>query len=413
MYQHSKGIVFDSPAGWTTDNLECNPLNAYIILNENVTSISQGISELFPNHPCEDIEFRCNKTNNCTIKSINNANGVNIDTFQPFFNCYYPIYFAEASDILCQGNCPNSPTLAPTRSPTFDPTETTDSPSFSPSIAPSSAPSFSPSSAPTSPPSTSPSFSPSIAPTISPSKVPSSSPLQSPTNTPSESPTTAPSNHPIASHDFDSSILITYVIDKLRPEDKAVIYANPDTEIHEIESIISRQYLIPNLIYSENYLLQILDIDGVTSDEIDANTQIHWTAKEKFEFNAQVECDHYGEKDVCSSILVQSRVGGENDFQAQVQDDLRSYTGNSELTFKIRGADSLVIDCKDCKEERIINYVLYVIIAMVGLIVLISIFALLFNSRKFPKLPGFSRVDDGKWASLLMFALQFWLSYIC
>ena len=370
MYQYSAGIVFDTPTGWTPDNLNCDPLNAYIIMNGNISSIDQGLSELFFKHPCEGIRYSCGwyPIRECTVHSF--EKDIYIDTFQPFFNYCQPIYFSDILDIYCDGNCPNSPTFSPTTTPTLYPTEYTSPP------------------------------------TAAPSDSPSTSPTLSPTVSPSESPT----NNPLASNDFDSFILITYVIDKLRSEDKVLIYADPMSEIHQIENIISREYLIPDLIYSENYLLRVMDIDGIAPDKIDTNTKIEWVYSETFELNAQVECDHYGDTDYCSSILVQSRVGGANDFQTKVQTDLRSHTGNHDLLFQVKQADSLAIQCKDCEEERAINYVLKTIIGMVGLISLVSIFALLFNSKKFPKLPGFGRVDDGKWPALLMIALQFWLS---
>ena len=381
MYQFSEGIVFSSPTGWTRDNLECDPLDAYIILNGDASSIDQGLSELFVEHPCEGIKFRCDYWNyyyydwnpnySCIIESIEKE--INIDSFHPFSNYCQPIYFSDMSDIDCPGDCPNSPTLPPNLKPTLSPTKYT--------TPPTNAPTVSPSAAPTSPP------------TISPS--------------------TSPTNNPLATNDFDSFILITYVIDKLRSEDKATIYADPVSEIHEIEIIISKQYLIPDLIYSKNYLLQVLDVNGVAPDKIDANTKIGWTYSETFELNAQVDCDHFGHTDYCSSIMVQSSVGGENDFQTQVQRDLRLHTSNDELLFQVKQTDSLAIQCKNCGEQQIaVDYVLYTIITMVGLISLISILALLFNSKKFPKLPGFSPVDDGKWPTLLMFALQFWLGRI-
>ena len=76
------------------------------------------------------------------------------------------------------------------------------------------------------------------------------------------------------------------------------------------------------------------------------------------------------------------------------------------MEFSVNDADAMVIQCKDCETEPA-DYILFALIGVVGLIFIISICALLFNKNKFPKLPGFYVVDEAKWLSLMIFALQF------
>ena len=56
-------------------------------------------------------------------------------------------------------------------------------------------------------------------------------------------------------------------------------------------------------------------------------------------------------------------------------------------------------------------YAFYIFISITFCIILLGLTAFIFNkkSKTLSKLPpGFSVVDDGKWLSIMMFALQFW-----
>ena len=61
LHQFSSDIIFDTPLGYTGDNLECNPSNVYIIVDSNLSEISSNL-------PCQDVTFKCNKSESCSME---------------------------------------------------------------------------------------------------------------------------------------------------------------------------------------------------------------------------------------------------------------------------------------------------------------------------------------------------------
>ena len=171
-------------------------------------------------------------------------------------------------------------------------------------------------------------------------------------------------------------------------------------------------YFIPNVISYDKYFVQMLDIQETLIEEINTNTVIEWTNLDKLELHAQIECNQDDNNiNYCESIKLQSQSDASNnvddDFSGRVRSTLANHYTNNNLEFYVRNPQALDITCKGCETEAT-NYVLYGLLSLVIVLVLISICAFLFNIGKFPKLPGFHRVDNAKWTSITIFAVQFW-----
>ena len=381
MYQYSANILFDTPSGYIKDNLDCDPNNAYVLLTDEdydtFTSLMNSAAEITGNLPCQDIVFNCVETESCSIRYINKSHDyVIFEDFQPYFNCHGPIYFDQLFEIQCIGTCPLSPTQTPTTASLInEPTSTS--------------------------PTTDPTNSPSAAPTVSPTDYPT----QSPTNAPSA----APTNNPIASNDFDSFIIITFVLDKLRTDDKTTIATNAYTEMANFEMVLNDEYFVPNLLLYENYLVRVMDIEGTEIQDININTGRQWENSnlQRLRFETKIECNLNAQDISCDSIKKISQPDDPNNFAENVQAIMRNYTDNNNLLFYVEDAGALTIECKFC-EDPDPDYVFYGLTGFLALLVLISIFAFMFNLGKFPKLPGFNYVDNAAWSSLIAFGLQCW-----
>ena len=381
MYGYSADVKFDTPSGYTGYNLECNPNNAYILLTEDdydsFLSIEDSATNVDGDLPCKGVTFTCLETESCSIEYVKRENQLTLDEFQPYFNCHGPIYFEQLFDIECIGTCPISPTSSPT----------TPSPNVDPGIATTAIPT---------------------------TKIPTKSPsTANPTESPTSSPSAAPTNHPISSQDFDHYIMITFVLEKLRPEDKGRIAINPQTEIDYFERVLDKAYFIQNLLLYENYLIHVINVDGIIIENIDINTGREWDNSnlEKLRFETKIECNLNAEDISCDSIKKHSHPDDTNNFDENVQATMRNYTGNDNLLFYVEDADNLEISCKNCAENTSPDYVLYVLVAFLSILIIISILALLFNYGKFPKLPGFNYVDNASWTALIIFGLQCWDFY--
>ena len=428
MHQFSENVVFDTPSGYTQDNLECDPQNAYISLDTQSTSIYQAVSDIFGNLPCEGVTFNCNKTQSCELKYINTSYN-----YQPFFNCQGPFYLQELFELRCIGTCPESPSVAPTPAPSFSPTGETvnpsKAPSFSPSFSPTLSPSTSPSFSPSYSPSHNPTQSPSNAPTRDPSNAPSFSPSNAPTIAPSESPsispTQAPTRAPTESNVYTDYIPISYRIANITNDIKSKIARRKRIIIPDIQTIIERGYFDETYLrYSQFHVI----VNQITSDstdyeidDINNNTFKFWG--DSLILKGRIECGYADcvfitKIDMTTSTsrrLIEETNENCNSlttFQAITKCNLGTYFGRSGISFTANNNEPLseesVICLTNCEGATPVDYALYSLIAVVAFIFIIAILALLFNKRKFPKLPGFNVVDDAKWTALLIFGLQLW-----
>eukprot|EP01083_Nonionella_stella_P251280 867136_1 len=266
--------------------------------------------------------------------------------------------------------------------------------SYSPTNAPTNSPTVPPTSSPTTPPTTSPTGTPTISPTFSPS------------NAPSSSPSFAPTYNPISSNDFQFFIQITFILTGVDDNFKMRIGKNAMNESDQILRVLKDEYVADDPIAHEDLLLEMISIEGVEIAEIIPRTTIDWTNKKKLEFLVNTECTEFA----CASIKEQSRPT--NNFDDDVSGQLRALYSNDQLVLSTKSADSLeVIDKNAAEEEEPTNWVLYGISVICGFLMIVGFGALLFNKTGCPRLPGFEIVDDAKWTSVWIFALQFWDFY--
>eukprot|EP01083_Nonionella_stella_P164800 546600_1 len=472
LFEHSNNVKFDNGIGYlfAIENIFCNNdkfirLRSWI--NETEDTIMESISSEYEaaSYPCEGLMVQCGDfecTMQYNIQSQSLVQPLN-DLELPHMDCYW-INVQEIQRVSCVGQCASSPTLQPTSAPSNAPTEITENPTYSPSkspsispslfptvtpttaptVAPSATPSTSPSSAPTlapslyptmsptkapssfptiSPtiaPSVSPSVAPSLSPTISPTKAPSLNPSHSPSQPPTISPTVAPSISPsgiptgsptmtpslapISSKDFDSYIIIIYVLQGLHEDDIDRFVTHKDTTIAYIETSIKAHYFDPGLLSYAQFMVTIVSVDDVDIKDIDSNTRIQWINLERLELNTKIECDREP-INYCESVKQQSQT--QNTFARSLRDELRQFFDNEDLVVSVNSPEALTIQCKDCVDGD--DQFIYMGIAIVcGVLVFASICAFLFNKRVFPNLPGFHPVDEARWISLIVFAVQFW-----
>eukprot|EP01083_Nonionella_stella_P216334 777779_1 len=412
LFEHSNNVKFDNGIGYlfAIENIFCNNdkfirLRSWI--NETEDTITESISSEYEaaSYPCDGLLVKCGDfecTMQYNIQSQSLVQPLN-DLELPHMDCYW-INVQEIQRVSCVGECASSPTLQPTSAPSNAPTEITENPTYSPSkspsISPSSFPTVSPTTAPTVAPSASPTISPSQPPTISPTVAPSISPSGIPTG----SPTMTPSLAPISSKDFDSYIIIIYVLQGLHEDDIDRFVTHKDTTIAYIETSIKAHYFDPGLLSYAQFMVTIVSVDDVDIKDIDSNTRIQWINLERLEINTKIECDREP-INYCESVKQQSQT--QNTFARSLRDELRQFFDNEDLVVSVNSPEALTIQCKDCVDGD--DQFIYMGIAIVcGVLVFASICAFLFNKRVFPNLPGFHPVDEARWISLIVFAVQFW-----
>ena len=91
LYKWSDDIIIKNPIGYNVQNLNCTPLNAYLILNESFQSLYTSISSIFNNLPCLNTKFICNETESCTVEYNEEFSDAALNYFYNFMNCYGPI----------------------------------------------------------------------------------------------------------------------------------------------------------------------------------------------------------------------------------------------------------------------------------------------------------------------------------
>ena len=93
VYEYSEGITFGIPSGYTEQKLNCDPNNAYIKMDQYEMI---GMPDILP---CSGIKVICNVTDECLIEYGNSSTSL-LRYYQPFFNCYGPLYLRETFPIM-------------------------------------------------------------------------------------------------------------------------------------------------------------------------------------------------------------------------------------------------------------------------------------------------------------------------
>eukprot|EP01083_Nonionella_stella_P105087 302087_1 len=410
LYEYSENIVYDN--GYGLEGIHCGTESQYVRYETSLTDtdIRSLIESEYngPLFPCDkNIQIKCdqnmtdNVMNECTVDYVIEPATAGLLPSQ----CYW-ISIVDLVTIRCLGSCVTSPTEAPTYRPSSGPTQDTIDPTMTPTAPPSNAPSSAPSASPVNHPTLSPTSAPSHVPSESPINSPTTSPSNAPSNAPSESPTSRPTLNPLAIHEFDYYIDITFVLDAVNDENKNQITTNPINETMEIETIIKNTYVgdATHVAYSD-LLIEIESIEGSPIESIDQATNTEWTNMQRLNLQSSVQCTEFG----CASIIKQSQI--ENDFAASVQYILRQHFDNDELLFSVGQSLKIIDKNEHAPEDHTKLYIFYGMSSIVCILVLIAIFAFLFNIGMFPQLPGFFVVDDAQWTALLIFSLQFWDFY--
>ena len=281
------------------------------------------------------------------------------------------------------------------------------------------------SSAPTPLPSPNPTKSPTNPPTSAPTTSPSQSPTTPPTSAPSTSPTQAPTRYPTFENVYDSYIDVVYVIKT--ESDEIIEYMVSDIIVimPKVCELIEQGY-IDNQDIDLNYFefsVKILDINTKTIKELSETNNLYglmayWAGDQGLKLQSNIEC----ERSICGRILKLFRQQQfeqtvtfiltqyfESYISNQISTDAVDDQDSLHLTFSV---DSMGAEVMTLYQEIESNtpYIFYGLLGITGLITLIGVFAVIYNknSETLSKLPGFNVVDDGKWAAIVVLALQFW-----
>eukprot|EP01084_Bolivina_argentea_P018698 34793_1 len=163
----------------------------------------------------------------------------------------------------------------------------------------------------------------------------------------------------------------------------------------------------------KEFWVKMVNINERTIDSLYENPRIKSFLAEtayknynQLRFGAKILCEQF----ICSYII---RNYDTEIFEKLVTMKLNMYfiDGNSavvnDLEFSVVSMGEDAIELYPSKPEKT-DYVFYISLGITSTIVIIAMFAWLYNKGKFPKLPGFNVVDDARWLSVIIFALQFW-----
>ena len=204
--------------------------------------------------------------------------------------------------------------------------------------------------------------------------------------------------------------MVPYVLQKVTHPEKEQICSDTIKVTKDITFIIKQEYFLSETISFENFLINMLDIQGTEITQINSALLEEWDDFNELQLNTQIECNQ-DDANINYCALIQQQSKSDNYvFYDQVTAKLQLYFENDDLLFVADNGATLDIICKNCKKQTP-DYFLYVLSTVVGLLFIFSVFAFLFNKRKFPKLPGFNVVDDARWTALMIYALQFWDFY--
>eukprot|EP01084_Bolivina_argentea_P127096 224851_1 len=385
IYSYNSDITVNVPSQYIAENIQCNPSNGYLSLNgDTFISLQKSARELLGSGmACENVKFSFTDESvvDCEIRYTfynNTEIEQKLNYLRDFIQCFPPIYINDISEYDCFGT--DAPTPAPSNSPIFDPT-------------------------------TSPTFDPTIDPTFS----PSSSPSQPPTIAPTNSPTQSPTNYPTQYDDYIKWIDIEYQIKYLLIEDLQHIIDNTFVMINKIKQFMETSYVQTASTFSAKLQYKSFDIviEKLNEYKIDINKQkkdssltlINLQSKQNKEQDfphllltatINIDSDQTG-----STIIVSS--GNQNEFAQRIQNLLRQYFNNYDILFIVNPLNkALTISNPNIKTQDADDYVFYSLVIFLCIMVLLSLIALIYN--KIPK----SYVDDAKWITIIIFAIQCW-----
>ena len=302
------------------------------------------------------------------------------------------------------------PTIEPTLDPSIDPTV---DPTSDPTVNPSTSPTFDPTIDPT----ITPTQNPTKYPTADPSFKPSTDPTRSPTPTPTAIPSRAPTRYPTDITDYDSYIEIVYGIEKLQNYMLEMMARNITLWMGDFIIFIEESYVsLSSVLEYRHFWIQIIKIGDYQWNQLETGSSLRVkdslirSYKPMLQFQSKIICAEW----ICQHIIDNF---DKHRFENYTTNELRSYfqtvtvdaDEQEQIIFSVV-TDTESIQINSLEPVKSPPYVLYIIACISGSLVIIGIFALIFNSmpKKCSKIPGFNVVDNGKWISMIIFALQFW-----
>ena len=255
---------------------------------------------------------------------------------------------------------------------------------------------------------------------------PSDAPSISPTLAPTFSPSLAPTRYPTSGDEYDSYIEVIYLVKSKSASIIQHIVTDIKVVMAEMIAIIEQGYIDHEAwqLYYFEFGVQVFDINGKSIEELSKENDLfslftYWSGNEGLKLNSTIQC----EKSVCNRISVKYV---QNKFEDMVSMLLRNYFRSNihnKISTDAQNPDQSLLDIEfevlfmsdNIKElyPEIIEppqYVFYGLVSVTSVIVVIGLLGLVYNKKadKLSKLPGCNIVDDGKWAAIIIFALQFW-----
>ena len=201
-----------------------------------------------------------------------------------------------------------------------------------------------------------------------------------------------------------------------------IIADNVHNWLNDFIGFIEKGYLsMSSSIEYRHFWIQLLRIgDDQTSElenesEIVVKDSLLKNYRPMLRFESKIICSDW----ICNRIIEDFE---KTKFEEYVTADLQTYfvnynanpTDESALVFSVV-TETNALSIQSLVEDESPPYVLYAIASISGTLVMIGLSAFLFNKipDKCAKFPGFNVVDDGKWAAVIIFALQFWYALHC
>eukprot|EP00485_Elphidium_margaritaceum_P013914 CAMPEP_0202728732 /NCGR_PEP_ID=MMETSP1385-20130828/185775_1 /ASSEMBLY_ACC=CAM_ASM_000861 /TAXON_ID=933848 /ORGANISM="Elphidium margaritaceum" /LENGTH=2035 /DNA_ID=CAMNT_0049394983 /DNA_START=78 /DNA_END=6186 /DNA_ORIENTATION=+ len=325
----------------------------------------------------------------------------------------------------------SSPTTAtPTKNPTADPTkDPTADPTHDPTVDPTVDPTADPTTDPTLDPTRGPTEDPTYEPTVDPTNGPTADPTMNPTLNPTSDPTTMPTREPTEADMYDSYFDVQYAIQNWTLSAIEQFASNVSSTASAMTTMIERGYQQnrPSLILRfDDFWIQLVSINGVSVSEwsyssVERAEVVFVRSKQRILFDARVLCSELK----CDHIV---KDYNQAQFEAFVTEKMRLYFGVSaaavnaaapdtseseSLQFKVLSQSEEAMALNAEEESTSVNYGFLGALGVSGILMLIAWCACCYNSQKYWPFKrkhccGCKTVDDGKYRSLIVFALHFY-----
>ena len=226
--------------------------------------------------------------------------------------------------------------------------------------------------------------------------------IRDPTADPSSYPTTSPTFRPTNADLYDSYFNIEFMMINLDNMQITKMVEDSIDTTNDIAQLIETAYVEETSLPYHVFWLQIKHLNGFEIQNI-GDDYLGKFLNANITMNCAMRCAAAN----CENLLYLEQ----NEFEENVEMKLNEYFDANENVQTIEFVVESNLESIKIMELYPVDAIDYVFWGLTGLTVMMILFvpfAFMFNKDKLCKLPGCHTVDDGKWAALMSFALQFY-----